>query len=292
MNPYKFLAISITLSSLSLFAEGEEDGFTNTEPSQIKNEARASKPVAMRDQSAAPECCMPICENANRVQVGGNYTYGWVKPTGNDETTGSLGGAQGIYEYRPQNWLYAAAAFNYRQGSTTNSQTKRKILDLDGQERIGYTYSTTCPCNHTYRIALFAGFGGRYMSENVTVGNSSADFNYTHFYVPVGALIDYEVNSWLNWGLNAQWRPQIYSLVQIEPLDGAWWALKKHIDNIEIDMPITFKVNDRFSFIIDPYFEWWHDGVSTAETTTDLVLGLPGNRYYFAGVNINLGWQF
>ncbi|MBX7066254.1 MAG: hypothetical protein K1X28_03380 [Parachlamydiales bacterium] len=285
MNPYKFLAISLTLSSLSLPAEEDQTAFSG--PPKKK-----SKDIAMCDEPPAPTCCVPMCPNEHRVQVGGNYTYAWVTPAERLTTKGSLGGAQGIYEYRPENWLYAAVAFNYRQGSTDNDISKRKILDFDSQERFGYTYSSTCPFDHKYRIALFAGLGGRYMGENVTLGNTSVDYNYAHFYVPVGVAMDYEVNCWLNWGLNGQWRPQIYSVVQIQPLDGAWWILPKHIDNIVVDMPITYKYNDSFSVIVDPYFEWWHDGKSEAFTPTGLKLNLPGNRYYFAGVNVNFGWQF
>lgn len=277
MNPYKYLAISLSLSSLSLFASDGDD-----------------RTLAMCEQPCAPQCCVPECPYEHRVQVGGSYTYAWVTPTDNPTTKGSLGGAQGIYEYRPENWLYAAVAFNYRQGSTDSDVGKRSIFDCDSQERFGYTYSSTCPLNHKYRIALFSGLGGRYMSDRVSLDSAPApvSFNYTHLYVPVGVTMDYEINCWLNWGLSGQWRGQIFSVVQIQPLDGAWWILKKHLDNFVVDMPITYKYNDSFSIILDPYFEMWHDGKSTAETATELVLGLPGNRYYFAGVNVNLGWSF
>lgn len=283
MKCFKKLAILVVLTGVSLFSD---------EPASQTALNVCSVPSPITSNEHPPSqgiCCPQECVSDHRVQVGGNYTYAWVRPTANPTTSGSLGGAQAIYEYQPGNWLYAALAFNYRQGSTQGGVSKRTLLDLDSQERLGYTFANR---NQTYRLGLFSGLGGRYMSEKVTVGSTSVTFNYTHFYVPVGFLYDYTCNSWLNWGLNFQWRPQIFPTVQIVPLDGARWILTKHIDNFSIDMPIAFQCTEHLSCIIAPFFELWHDGQTTAETLTGLLLALPGNRYCFAGVNVNLAWEF
>lgn len=288
MNLFRTLATLVVITSATLFSD-EPASQAQAERPRIRLRPAA---VVANEQPAPPPpevCCPERCVDNHRIQIGGNYTYAWVTPTAEPTTKGSLGGAQGIYEYRPENSVYAAVEFDWRQGTTHGGVSKRGLLDLNTQERVGYTYVNG---NATYRFALFAGLGGRYMSEKVTVGRNSATFNYTHFYVPVGFLYDYDVNCWLNWGLNFQWRPQIYPTVQIILLDGSRWMVTKHIDNYYVDMPITFKFAEHFSCIVDPFFEIWHDGKSIAETLTRLALDLPGNKYYFAGVNVNLAWQF
>jgi hypothetical protein len=195
-----------------------------------------------------------------------------------------------LYEYRPEEGLYAALAFNWRQGSTESTVSKRNLLDFDSQERFGYTLVKR---NGHYRLSTYVGLGGRYMGEKVSVANNTVNFNYTHLYVPVGFIYDYEIASWFNWGLGFQWRPQIFSVVNMQPLDDAWWMLKKYLDNFVVDMPLIFHIMEsNFLLTIDPFFELWHDGHSLARTLTNLALDLPGNQYYFVGVNINVGWDF
>lgn len=232
-------------------------------------------------------CCVQFPNH--RFQIGPNYTYAWVTPEGNSTPSGSLFGAQALYEYRPMNSFYGALVFDWRMGKTDNNLTKRTIMDIHGQERLGYTFHFPC---FDSKLSLFSGLGGRYMSEKVSVGNASVRFNYAHFYVPVGFLANYEFNCFFDWGLGFQWRPQIYPTVQIVPLDGARWMLTKRIDNFYVQMPLTFAVDNYFSFVFNPFFEYWHDGKTYAVTLLGLPLNLPCNRYYFVGLDINFTWDF
>lgn len=232
-------------------------------------------------------CCIQTYDH--RFQIGPNFTYAWVTPDENSTTNGPLGGAQAIYEYRPLDFFYGAIVFDWRQGSTSNSLTSRSIVDVHAQERLGYTFHFPC---YWSRLSVFSGLGGRYMSEKVTTGGTSVRFNYAHLYVPVGFLYDYEVACWWNWGLGFQWRPQVYPTVHIVPLDGTRWMLKKRLDNFYVEMPFTFKISECFSCIVNPFFEFWHDGKTFATTTLGLPLNLPSNRYYFVGLDVNVAWEF
>lgn len=239
------------------------------------------------ESSHQEECCIQTYDH--RLQIGPNFTYCWVSPEGNSSTDGPLGGAQALYEYRPFDFFYGAIAFNWRQGSTDNSVTKRNLIDVHAQERLGYTFALSC---YSSRLTLFSGLGGRYMSEKVTTGSSSVTFNYAQFYVPVGFLADYEINSCFNWGLGFQWRPQFYPTVDIIPIDGARWKLRKKLDNFYAEMPLTIKLSDSFSWTLNPFFEYWNDGETLAATTLGLPLALPSNQYYFVGLDVNFVWDF
>lgn len=288
MKLVSFLTLSVALCSTTLFSteDGSEVAFAKKR--KEKREVETTCPVVEPEE---PICCELVCceiEN-HRIQVGGNYTYAWITPTANPTTRGNLYGVQGLYEYRPVGSIYAAAAFNWRRGNTENGTLNRDIQDFDVQERVGYTFGKIC--GHS-RLAIFAGFGGRYLPEEVSIGATSVDFNYVELYVPVGFVADYEFTSWFNVGLNFQWKPQVYADVDIEPLSGARWIIDRKTNNFFVEMPITFHDINHFSLIVSPFFEIWHDGATTAVTTTGLALGLPGNRYYFTGVNVNLGFSF
>ena len=100
-------------------------------------------------------------------------------------------------------------------------------------------------------------------------------------------------------GVNFQWMPQVFPTVLISPLSGTHWSLTYKLNNFFVEVPFKITAySSRLFVTIAPFFEIWHDGKSTAETTdgyggpVGLVLGLPGNRYLFTGVNVNFGTSF
>lgn len=241
-----------------------------------------------RDRSNGEQ--QPVLGYDQRVQIGGNYTYCWITPEGNSDLSGSLGGAQGIYEYRPLYSIYAGAAFSYRIGTTSNEVGTRELQDFNPQARLGYTFSKA---NIFDRLSLFTGFGARYMAETVSVGSLSLDFDYTTFYIPLGFLLERTVVKNFMIGCNFQWMPQVLPMVRIDLLDGAQWDLTYQLLNFFVEVPFTFSVYDNCCKIsVCPFFETWRDGESTAETLTRLTLSLPGNTYMFTGVNVNFGFSY
>jgi hypothetical protein len=244
--------------------------------------------VSYRDSCMEEQ--QPACGYDQRLQIGGNYTYCWISPEGSSTVSGNLGGAQGIYEYRPLESIYAGAAFSYRIGTTSNDIGTRKLQDFNPQARVGYTFSNA---NIVDRLSVFTGFGARYMAETVSIGSASLDFDYTTFYVPLGFLLERTVVNHFLIGCNFQWMPQVLPMVRIDLLDGAQWDLTYQLLNFFVEVPFTFSAcDDRYTISICPYFETWRDGASTAETLTALTLSLPGNKYIFTGVNVNFGFSY
>ncbi|HEV7738445.1 MAG TPA: outer membrane beta-barrel protein [Chlamydiales bacterium] len=294
----------LLLSAFSLFAEEDLSvgqlrkrlAATSTSETSTDNSVAAAKNPQTPCKTTKPVPCQPcspccVVVYPQRFQVGGTYAYSWITPKGNPTTSGNLGGVQAIYEYRPLGSVYAGAAFNWRAGKTTKDDSSRTLEDFNLQERLGYTFRSQ---PFSLRLTLFTGVGARYMAEKVKVESASVKFDYTEFYVPVGFLVDRQVISSLSIGLNAQWMPQVFPMVKIKPLSGARWDLTYQWTNFSVDMPFTITPlkNKQFSLIIDPFFEYWRDGHTTAKTNRGLALNLPGNTYLFAGVNVNLAFSF
>jgi len=239
-------------------------------------------------------CCpekKPVCWQDSRFEIGANYTYVNLNPQGHRTFKGSLGGIQALYEYRPLNFLYGGAKFTWREGNPKGSLGHRSLLYIDAQERLGYTFA--CKDNR-WLFTLFSGFGYRHLDQKFKPKTgSSVRFNYNEFYVPVGFLSDYVVDSLFTIGVGLTWMPQVYPTVTITPLKGARWILTNRLNNFFVEIPLTFSLTDdkRFSLILNPFYEHWEDGHSTAKAG-GVSLGLPGNIYNFWGIELNFSYRF
>lgn len=224
--------------------------------------------------------------------LGADYTHVNLKPHGYSSFSGNLWGAKGAYQYRPHNNVYAELNGSWKEGTAHGSAGKRKLLFIDAQERLGYTFATK---KVDFLFTLFAGLGYRHLGQKLTTdSNDILKFKYNEIYVPVGFLTNYGFNSWVSIGLEGTWMPQVYPTVKITPLKGSRWILHKTLSNFSVKMPIDFTVtkNKRFHIVLDPFYEHWEDGSSTAETSTGVSLGLPGNNYNYWGGNINFVYCF
>ncbi|QVL57204.1 MAG: hypothetical protein KFB93_07425 [Simkaniaceae bacterium] len=232
------------------------------------------------------------CPPVHHFMIGPNYARGYVKPSGFPSFKGNLGGMQGVYEYKPFDFLYAGARLDWRYGKLHAGDGKRTLLDVDVHERLGYTFSFF---NKDLSLTLFSGFGYRHLSHDLKLNHrKSIDLRYNHFYVPVGVMTDYTVNSWFSIGANGTWMGQVFSSVALSPIGGTYWKIKKKFKNCLIEMPLTFVVQEsrNLSLVLTPFFEFWQDGSTTGRSPSGTSLGLPKNTYIFWGGELSLKASF
>jgi len=302
---WKTTAFSVIAFQQSLFCyynqdfdDGDETPFYEDESFSDENEYeetqtyKRSSPLAYQDRSNqkmdAPQ--PDLIELNSRLQIGGSYTYVTFKPHGNHSFKGNLGGAQAIYEYRPMDNFYAGAKFLWRQGTMDRHSEKRTFINFDGHERLGYTFA-----NDIWDLSLFTGFGYHYLKQKLSPkSGGSLRFRYNEFYVPLGFVSNYCANSWFTVGLDFTWMPQVFSSVSIVPLGGARWSLENTLTNFYVSVPHTFTLtkNKRFQIILNPYYEHWEDGHSTAKLASGIALGLPKNSYNYYGIDVNFAYRF
>ena len=134
-----------------------------------------------------------------RFQIGGNYTYAFIKPDEHRTFHGGLGGAQALFEYRPMRKFYGAGKLAWREGTTRGDIGKRSLFYIDLQERVGYTFASE---ENNLRLSLFSGFGYRHLAHKFSPkDDSSIKFKYNHIYIPLGFTSDYSFNRWFTVGL-------------------------------------------------------------------------------------------
>ncbi len=235
------------------------------------------------------ECCIPDCPPpVSHLSIGGSYTYAYIKPTDYHSTAGSLGGAQGLYEYKTYDRFYAGASLSWKQGNT-NRSGDRFLVQIDVEERLGYTWGNSCK---ERMLTLFSGFGFRRNSEKVIRLGNKVRFRYDEFYVPLGFLYRERMNAYAWIGINFHWMPQVFSSVTIHPLKGARWALNNKLGNFRGELPITMRMTENTFIVLEPFFEYWRDGHTSARSQAGTSLHVPGNTYLFAGIELNIGYSF
>ena len=236
-------------------------------------------------------CSWEQCSNST-LQFGVNYSHVNITIPDQSSFEGDLGGIQASYEYRPWDSIYGGLRVAWREGNTENSSASRYLVYVDVQERLGYSF--TLPCMD-WALTIFSGFGYRYLGHKLEQsGESPINFEYNEFYIPVGFLSEYFLNSWLSIGLNFTWMPQVFPTVEIAPLKGARWIIKNSISNVLVEVPLIFFITQDqcYSLILKPFYEHWKDGHSTAKTSTGNALGLPSNTYNFWGAELNFAFLF
>lgn len=249
------------------------------------------------DDRFAPHC----------VDLGANYTRVNMYPKGHASYNGNLGGLQGKYEYKPNNWGYSGVQLAWRQGQLDSvGSAKRDFLDIDTWEHVGYTVGSDEDC---WSVTFFSGFGWRYLGQtHRQPGQASVEFNYNEVYIPVGLSWNQWVNCWFALGFSGSWMPQVFSTVNIIPLGGARWIIQRSLVNFQVELPFTFSLYDQRAgtICIKPFFSFWRDGKSIAETSPEVVLlesgfidiipqlslGLPQNTYLFYGLYIDWEYSF
>lgn len=264
-------------------------------PVHAENEIAYNEHADQQQSYDAPsEQETPCAKKPNSYFLfGGNYTHLNFKPTEHASFVGNLGGAQASYEYRPANRIYEGVKFMWRQGDSDGSAGHRFLLDFDTQVRIGYTAAWECK---DIMLTAFSGFGWRYLGHHLRKsGQPSIHFNYNEVYIPVGLLVDYEVNHCFDVGVYFTWMPQVFSTVNINPIGNARWVLERKYGNVLVELPMTYNFSRKkqvWSLNFKPFYEYWQDGKSKAKTTTGIPLDLPSNTYNFWGLEINLICKF
>ncbi len=236
------------------------------------------------------------------LMFGADYTYVMFKPTGEASFNGNMGGLQAKYSYAPPNAFYAGIELDWRQGSMHGSDGKRNLVDVNTAETLGYTWE-----GKSWLYNLYSGFGFRFLGHHLypssissstfsgsyfppfVSGATSVKFKYYELYVPIGFTSEYNFISCFTLGLNFEWMPQAFTSVAINSLNGAYWNITQKFANFRVELPFIFNLTCRgnWKLVINPFYEHWQDGHSTATTSSKIPLGLPGNTYNFIGVNLN-----
>jgi hypothetical protein len=234
------------------------------------------------EEAEAPKDKKEVPPNNNQIRIGAAYSYLWLDR--NPTQQGSLWGAQGIYEYRPQSGIYEGIKADYRQGTVTrgNDIYKTDILSLRGEERVGFSMH-----HGSYKLetTFFTGFGYRFLQEADQI-NPTGPFSrdYNEFYVPVGFLADRHIYKEWRGGINFVWMPQVFTFVDVVATPDVDHRTNRRLGNFLVEAPVTYTTG-HWVVEFKPFFEYWQNGAAST-------LALAEDNYIFVGIELNAGYSF
>lgn len=213
------------------------------------------------------------------VSVGGGYTC--VQQNG---FSGNLGTFQVSYIYQPSWQLYAGYTFNMGIGSSSDSESKKGIFNIDTQERLGYTFGK--------KISLFSGLGYRYINQSNRWFGISFSTSHHDLYIPIGLSLQTELHSCFKFGISGQWRPQIYPVMSLSSREGISWRTEIKLTNFLIEIPLKIKISQDhpFHLVFTPFIDYWQQG----KTIASFKLGhpIPEQTFLFVGIDLDLTFSF
>ncbi len=212
-------------------------------------------------------------EGPNNIHVGPVWNYVTSNWGNGLEQKGSLYGLLGSYSYIAEDTFYLNAEFMYTagilKGSAGNDPTQEYVTEL----RLGYTLSLA---KAKFMLTPFTGIASYLIHQSLS---GHEDFNGNFWYVPVGLMGSYHLNSdwclrFLGFGaptFGGHYKEHDHSAhASTKPL---WTA----------ELPVLYLGSLPFELAIVPFVTGW--GFHTSDTLTSQT-----NTYY--GIRLDFGYQF
>jgi hypothetical protein len=213
------------------------------------------------------------------VSVGSGYTF--LQQNG---FSGHLGTFQASYIYQPSWQLYAGYIFKMGIGSSSDSDSRKGIFNIDTQERLGYTFGK--------KISLFSGLGYRYINQKDRWFGISFSTSHHDLYIPIGLSLETAMHSRFQLGISGQWRPQIYPIISLSTREGISWRTEIKLTNFLIEIPLKIKISQDhpFHLVFIPFVDYWQEG----KTIVSFKSGkpIPEQTFLFAGIDVDLTFGF
>ena len=264
----------LTLFSKTLFAE---------EVSLMETVSSESRPVEVSKE-------VPL--NCDSFYAGAEIYAMSLKIQGiASHFRGTLAGAVLGYTYNQPNSFYADAHVKWALGEVRNSrQPSRFIHDELVEGRLGYAGRWG-----KFELIPFMGFGFHYLIEDRKQSSEYKGMktSYRDYYFPLGFKFCYYCMDRLNVGLNFTWWTDVDSSVKITGLQGAHWVLNRE-DGYRIELPIEgfLGKNKRWSFCLEPFWQYYQLGADRTNTTLGENLGITTQTFNYYGGTLTAAWSF
>lgn len=208
---------------------------------------------------------------------------------------GVTGGGSLLFDYIKSFSFYGGAYAEWMMGAVdSRDQMSRYIHDVDGQARIGYTLPMWNFPLLTF--TPYSGLGYEFIIQHIRpdLVLPSLKFEYSHYYIPVGMIINFNVLKYFNFGASGQWRPDISAKMRSPYIEGLAFSMQREPGYI-LELPMQFfisgkKAKAEISFI--PYIKRVVDGLVSSSLPLGGTLTMPEQDYKYWGLRLVLGARF
>jgi len=224
------------------------------------------------------------------VNVGPHFNYMRLKFDEPDHVDGYTAGITTGIEY---NHSCFAANLDFEGTWDTNylrgdNCQKSSIEEYFLELKIGPQF--TCLCDNLL-LSPYIGFGWhRFLNEQYP-DTISLCYRYDKLFIPVGFSLDYCLFPFIESSLQFEWRPDVYSKLQIDSTQVD--TNKEHAFRLQI--PFNFHFGSpcqNFSLAVVPFYDWTRFGHVEERHSSGASLDIPCLTRWSFGLRTILGYHF
>lgn len=178
----------------------------------------------------------------------------------------------------------------WNAGPITSTSCDRSDI---GEYFIDFQLGTVLPFNcDRLRFKPYIGFGwDRFYNEQdpKTIGLC---YRYDKLFIPVGFYLDWIFWDCNSWGVQFEWRPDVYSCLKLLSI-----PLKNQCEQaFRVQVPLRF--NDHsccrrgFWLGVVPFFDWNQFGKVREKNEDGVALPIPALKRWDLGLRLIFGWEF
>ena len=216
---------------------------------------------------ASASSALAAVEGSN-LYVAPVWEYGVSKWGNGTEQKGSLWGAALGYTYAKRSGVYFNLEFTGATGRWTGSAGNESTQEYVTESRLGYV---AVPWPDKFTVTPFVGLGSY-------VFNQSSNFKSYFWYMPVGMILEYQINQEWMIGLMGSGASTFAGSYKLNkrgsaPTSTLW----------KVEIPATYMASSSFNCSIVPFIKKW-----SYRKNGELIK--QDNMYY--GLKVALGYNF
>ncbi len=226
----------------------------------------------------------------SKVYVGPHFNYTRLHFDNPSNLEGYMGGVTVGGEYQCS-CLFTALDFEgyWNAGPITGRPCQRSSLTEYYLEwKLGTSFWQCCNC---VLVKPYVGFGyNRFLNEQ-DPQNHGLCYTYNKLFVPLGFYAYAYLNPTLRGGIQFEWRPDVYSCVNIIHI-GLNTKLE-HAFRVQLPIEWTFDYCCRcFDLSIVPFFDWNEFGEVCDSSPNWVKVDIPHLTRWNVGLRVLLGYHF
>ena len=149
-----------------------------------------------------------------------------------------------------------------------------------------------CFCCEKLWFQPYTGFGWDRFENEQDPKTAALCYRYDKLFIPVGFYLDWLFCNCNTWGIQFEWRPDVYSCLNLLKID-----LKNRCEQaFRVQSPIRFNYDcfccGRFWTEVVPFFDWTQYGAVNEKNSDGVSLPIPSLKRWDLGLRLLFGWDY
>lgn len=224
------------------------------------------------------------------IYAGPHFNYVHMRFDNPDYLDGYAGGLTAGVGYDTR-WFFTNLDFEgtWNASSITSENNQRStiseyFLDWNIGPKIMFY-------DDRFSLGFYSGFGWDQFNNYQDPNGMNLKYAYDKLFIPLGLNFTMFVNRYFEWGIEAEWRPDVYSRLEI-----ASTHFNNHCQSafrVQSPFKINFSSCCSGGFVtIIPFYDWSEYGAVQERISTGATFKVPALYRWYLGLRVLLGYAF